>query len=195
VTFRTLEREKEKAFSTKREKPLETETSGGGGKTSTKTEKSGKIKSKGIDFNLQLFAHQDFEKNVLAKVKDGIEPYKSHYKEALFYYKKYLEEGIKAPDGELIKISYERFHHFLDEQGILAKRPELVAEIIRNAQMKYVQKNRRFIYYSYKPYGYIVFKDGESYSCKFYGKDGIKSIEDDIGRKIKRGGKLVWEKK
>jgi len=182
VTFRTMEREAKKAF-------------GSVGKASTKTEKSGKIKSKGIDFDLQFFAIELPKDRILRYIREQkkwekgdderlLSYTEENVRKAIYYYEKNLKVGLKAPDGAEINITEDDFYKIIKDPKMLHK-PEWVKEVIVNAQVKIKQRDGRYLYLSFNPAGYIA--TGEiTYSSHHFGSRGQGAIQEKIESAIRR---------
>jgi hypothetical protein len=103
------------------------------------------------EFDLQLFASpKDPKKQVEEYVerwgKDPPDPDPRirHYspdavKKALYYYKKNLKEGIIAPDGFKVNVTERDFYKHIADY-VFVRQPELIKEIVQNADIKVRQK-------------------------------------------------------
>jgi hypothetical protein len=164
-------------------------------------EKSGIIRKRGVD--LQLSASKDLRDQVneyaaRQEVYKPDEDWRIQYysreniNRACYFYQKNLKGGIVAPDGKVITVTERDFHKAITDYKLLLK-PELIKEIIRNANVKIRQANGRDAYYSYKPAGYVVAGD-ITYSVHYLGRHGLSKVNGKIRRDIQKGGEIRWER-
>jgi hypothetical protein len=103
-----------------------------------------------------------------------------------------LSKGIEAPDGDIVHLTETVFYKIITDD-VFIRKPQLVAEIIRNARIKIMQTNGRFIYMAFKPAGFVV--TGEiTYGAHVFHKNSASDVKAAIERAMKKGGKIPWEK-